>query len=133
MSARDDLADLTAREHLEAAWEAAHPVPPNVRIPKGMEYLVRISAGATPALRRAASDFRGGPLARTLDPLPPVIPDDCMAVRATGKCAPGLGRTIWQRSNDGTEWFAIDQADGSLWADSFSHLIDPKPVPEEER
>lgn len=129
-------AEMTAREHLEAAWEAAHPVPPDVRIPKGMEYLVRINDHATPALRRAAGDFRGSPIVRTLDPLPPVIPDDCMAVWASTR--KDESRRVWVRATGSMaglpdKWGVWD--DGNRDADYAltRELIDPKPVPEEER
>ena len=126
-----DAVKLTAREHMDAAWEAAHPVPPNVRIPKGTEYLVRISPSAVPALRRAGRDFHGSQIVRTLDPLPPVIPDDCDYVWASAPDDMGE-RSIWTRTSDG-RWESRMPRGSCTVQYPESDLIDPKPVPEEER
>lgn len=63
---------LTAREHLDAAWDAAH-VPEDGTIPAGAEYMVRFRAG-TYGVRGAGSepvDAEGVFTRRLLDPPTP--------------------------------------------------------------
>ncbi|AMS06478.1 hypothetical protein DUY81_13895 [Acidipropionibacterium acidipropionici] len=120
----------TPAELIQAAWDAAYPVPPNGRIPKGTKYLTRCG-GKDVVTAEAGIDLRGGPDIRTLEPLPPLIPDDCMAVWASLK---GLGdpqnptRCVWLRDSGRHSW-------RNRWnvVAAEVDLIDPKPVPEEER
>ena len=123
--------ELTAKEHLKAAWDAAHPVPPNGRIPKGTKYLTRCG-GQDVVTAEAGIDLRGGPDIRTLEPLPMVIPDDCMAVWASTRG--DESRRVWVRVNGGRTGREDEWDDGNLdaWFAETSELIDPKPVPEEE-
>lgn len=121
------LSAMTAREHLEAAWEAAYEVPEGQVIPKGTRYLLRISDHEVAAVE-AGIDLREGPSARTLDPLPPVIPDDCMAVWAS--VAYSKARMLWVRDIGSTGSGNWSNGDDVVIGEA---LIDPKPVPEEER
>jgi len=123
--------ELTAKEHLEAAWEAAHPVPANGRIPKGTKYLTRCG-GQDVVTAEAGIDLRGGPDIRTLEPLPSLIPDDCNAVWASTR--EDESRRVWVRSA-GCGAHLVDLWDDGRAIDytKTSDLIDPKPVPEEER
>lgn len=128
--------EMTAREHLEAAFEAAYPVPKWRDVQMGVPVIVRwedgeirVHAMGSTAKNRVTNDYIE---VRTLDPLPPAIPDDCMVVRASCEDTPRLGRTIWQRSNDAKKWFALDPADGAWYEEPLSDLINPVPVPEEE-
>lgn len=125
--------ELTAREHLEAAWEAAYPVPKWCGVPMGVPLITRWKNGEIWVHTTGWSSVIHHHMeVRTLEPLPPLIPDDCMVVRASCEDTPSLGRTIWQRSNDAKKWFALDPADGAWYEEPLSDLIDPKPVPEEE-
>jgi hypothetical protein len=141
---RDDATEEFMHEHfptpqqlIEAALDHAYPVPVGRTIPANTPVLVDNSYGFDyhshgfthdmTVRRDAICTFR------TLDPLPPLIPDDCMTVWASCDHTPGLGRTIWQRSNDAKTWFALDPADGGWYEKQLSDLINPKPVPEEER
>ncbi len=68
---------------------------------------------------------------RTLEPLPPLIPDDCNRVFASVEWNPV--RLIWVRADDDSDfWRAADGTVGN-WVAYTDELIDPKPVPEEER
>lgn len=129
--------DLTAREHLEAVWGAAYPMPDGRDVPAGVPFIVRWKDGDFWAYLTgsAAGSGVGGEI-RTLDPLPPVIPDDCMAVWASTR--KDESRRVWVRATGSMaglpdKWGVWD--DGNRDADYAltRELIDPVPVPEEER
>lgn len=70
---------MTAREHLDAAWEAAH-VPEDGIIPAGADYLWRSAATgrvvqALPDEEDASAGAGGSIERRLLDPLPPARPE----------------------------------------------------------
>lgn len=124
----------TPDELLQAAWEAAFPVPEG-RIPSEVPYIARYeqTGGLMAFPTGKAGDMHPshGVEYRTLAPLPPLIPEDCMAVWASLK---GLGdpqnptRCVWLRDSGRHSW-------RNSWnvVAAEVDLIDPKPVPEEER
>lgn len=135
--------EMTAREYLEAAFEAADPVPEGRDVPVGVTIIARRENGkiwvlATGLTSGAYDDID----VRTLeplppavrpptDPLPPLIPDDCNRVFASVEWNPA--RLIWIRGiGDPDRWRAADGNAGG-WNALTRDLIDPKPVPEEER
>ncbi|VEI04141.1 Uncharacterised protein [Acidipropionibacterium jensenii] len=123
--------ELTAKEHLEAAWDKAHPVPKWRDVPAGVTIIARRKNGKIWVDARGwTSGLNDLVEVRTLEPLPPVIPDDCNRVFAS---TPEYGsRLIWIRETDDPDcWRA---ADGTAWIRTAltCELIDPKPVPEEE-
>jgi hypothetical protein len=120
----------TSAELIEAAWDAAYPVPPNGRIPKGTKYLTRCG-GKDVVTAEAGIDLRGGQDIRTLEPLPPLIPDDCKEVRASSYEDPL--RSVWIRDARAVDaWVAVTVL-GEVMRAHTNDLIDPKPVPKEER
>lgn len=127
-------AEMTAREHLEAAFEAAFPVPEGRMIQRNTGYLSWRNGECVGVYSKGVSyetPGRDGDLERrTLDPLPPSIPDDCKAVWANWD--EDGGRYVWNRHpNARDDWHTISAA-GELIRARESNLIDPKPVPEEE-
>lgn len=124
--------ELTAKEHLEAAFEAAYPVPEGLDVPAGVPIISRWkdgdiwfhATGSAPVPTNCVE-------VRTLEPLPPVIPDDCNAVWASTR--EDESRRVWVRVTDGENLRDLWD-NGNLFADyaETSDLIDPKPVPEEE-
>lgn len=125
--------ELTAKEHLEAAFEAAYPVPEGRDVPAGVPIIARqengkIEVHATwwPSWTNDHKEVR------TLEPLPPVIPDDCNAVWASIRG--DESRRVWVRFTGFTPGLDDAWDDGNLDIDyaETSELIDPKPVPEEE-
>ena len=128
--------ELTAKEHMEAAWDAAHPVPKGSVIPAGTPSLSRPPHGETEYFPVGIDhDFtvREGDDVRTLEPLPPVIPDDCDAVWASTR--ENGSRRVWVRATGVMAGRVDVWDDGNNNADyaETSELIDPVPVPEEER
>lgn len=125
--------ELTAKEHLEAAWEAAFPVPEGRKVPAGVPFIVRWKDGdfwVYPTGSAAGSGVGGE--VRTLEPLPPLIPDDCNAVWASTRG--DESRRVWVRAT-GLMGDLVDVwDDGNNNADyaETSELINPVPVPEEE-
>ena len=122
--------ELTAKEHLEAAWEAAYPVPKGQVIPAGKLFIVRHKQGQ---FTTTTVDTPSIPTSwiRTLTPLPPVIPDDCDYVWASVSDDRG-DRSIWTRTSDG-RWESRMPRSNCTVRYPEDDLIDPKPVPEEER
>lgn len=122
---RNETPAMTAREHLEAAWDAAYPVPANGRIPKGTKYLTQY-VGQDVVTAEAGCDLRGGPDIRTLDPLPPLIPDGTPAVWASTSDGIRVRRILVNTDHITRQW--IDMYD-TTYADA--DLIDPVPIPKE--
>lgn len=124
-------AELTAKEHLEAAWDKAHPVSGDV--PPGVTIIARRANGDFWVDARGwTSGINDIVEVRTLEPLPPVIPDDCNAVWASTRG--DESRRVWVRAIGFAacpdEW---DDGDSDYDYVPGTDLIDPKPVPEEER
>ncbi|UQN29463.1 hypothetical protein [Brachybacterium kimchii] len=102
---KDRTAAMTARDHLDAAWEAAH-VPADGTIPEGAEYLERVADG--PYMRRTAAGplscevrIPGGAIERRLlDPPTPKRPEGAEAIQVVLD-----------------EWFATDQEDRGKFAE----------------
>lgn len=128
--------ELTAKEHLEAAFEAAYPIPEGRDVPEGVPVIVRwedgeirVHAMGSTAKNRVTNDYIE---VRTLEPLPTLIPDDCNAVWASTR--EDESRRVWVRFTGFTPGLDDAWDDGNLDADyaETSDLIDPKPVPKEE-
>ena len=125
----------TPAELIQAAWEAAYPVPEGRVIPPDTGFIARNSRDGEIVVYSRGCGYElmstGEIERRTLEPLPPLIPDDCMAVWASLK---GLGdpqnptRCVWLRDSGRHSW-------RNRWnvVAAEVDLIDPKPVPEEER
>lgn len=124
--------ELTAKEHLDAAFEAAYPVPKWYGVPTGVMTISRwddgkifVHAMGVPAMTDDRVEVR------TLEPLPPVIPDDCEWVLA-GCARLGDERFYWRRDrSERYPWRTIN-AEGWSCGATTADLIDPKPVPKEE-
>lgn len=122
---------MTAEEYLEAAWNIAYPVSKGQVIPAGSPVMARDpdDGGLIYEPSGYRTDFKEDSLScyerRTLTPLPPLIPDDCLAVWAsTEDCDV---RRIMMRSTV-SPWGWLD-SDGDTYDDDA--LIDPVPVPPE--
>jgi hypothetical protein len=126
----------TPAELIQTAWDAAYELPEGRKLPAGTPYVCkrgpvegRIRISFWPNGDRFENAYSED--VRTLEPLPPLIPDDCMAVWASLK---GLGdpqnptRCVWLRDSGRHSW-------RNRWnvVAAEVDLIDPKPVPEEER
>lgn len=127
------VSEMTAKEHLKAAWDAAHPVPEGRKVPVHTPYIARWTRESF-SVKMAGGDtaFDADQSIRTLDPLPPVIPDDCDWVVTVED-----GQTIvWRRhSTDGADpqWSGLT-LDGVRTVYE-KDLIGARPItiPEEER
>lgn len=128
------IKDATPADLIQAAWDAAYPVPEGRTIPAGTPNVMKYKDGTIMWNVIGSTyeiEFIETDRIRTLEPLPPVIPDDCMAVWASLK---GLGdpqnptRCVWLRDSGRHSW-------RNRWnvVAAEVDLIDPKPVPEEER
>lgn len=115
----------TPAELIQAAWKAAYPVPANGRIPKGTKCLTRY-VGQDVVTAEAGCDLRGGPDIRTLDPLPPVIPDGTPAVWASTSDGIDTRRVLVLTEYVDRTW---RDGEGDTYHDD--DLIDPVPIPEE--
>lgn len=123
--------ELTAREHMEAAFEAACPVPKGRDVPEGVPIISRWkdgdiwfhATGSAPVPTNCVE-------IRTLEPLPPVIPDDCKEVRASSDEDPL--RSVWIRDARAVDAWVTVTVLGEVMRAHTNDLIDPKPVPEEE-
>ena len=130
------LAEATPADLVEAAFDDAYPLPEGRKLPADTPYLWKDEPveGHT----RIVFWPNGDPFenaysddVRTIDPLPPLIPDDCNRVFASVEWNPA--RLIWIRGiGDPDRWRAADGNAGG-WNALTRDLIDPKPVPEEER
>lgn len=120
--------ELTAKEHLEAAFEAANPVPANGRIPKGTKYLTRCG-GQDVVTAEAGIDLRGGPDIRTLTPLPPLIPEGTPAVWASTSDDREIRPLVLSTEFPAMSTRYWRDGDGSSYTDS--QLIDPVPIHKE--
>lgn len=124
--------ELTAREHLEAAFDKAHPVPKWRNVPVGVTIIARRKNGDFWAHARGWTSGAYDPIeVRTLEPLPPLIPDDCNAVWASTR--EDESRRVWVRSA-GCGAHLVDLWDDGRAIDytKTSDLINPVPVPPEE-
>lgn len=121
---------MTAREHLEAAREAAYEVREGQVIPANTGYLSWRNGECVGVYSKGVSyeaPGREGDLERrTLEPLPPLIPDDCNLVWA------GNGhRFVFHRDPSNPDrWNGYDVAGHTINV-HVDCLIDPKPVPKE--
>lgn len=127
--------ELTAKEHMEAAFEAAYPVPKCRGVPPGVPIIARwedgeIWANATGSTAQTAVTNDNAEI-RTLDPLPPLIPDDCNAVWASTR--DDESRRVWVRATGFMAGLEDEWDDGNRDADYAepSDLINPVPIPEE--
>lgn len=125
--ATPDPRPLTAREHLEAAWEAAH-VPADGILPKGAEYVERYGDGSFYGPLTSGGGLRAdhGVLERRLlDPPAPSRPEWEDAPYVWADSAQGEGRVIWKRStsDDGR----VIWSSSGTWHPSWM-LTNPAPV-----
>lgn len=124
---------LTAKEHLKAAFDKAHPVPEGRDVPTGVTIIARRENGkiwvlATGLTSGAYDDIE----VRTLEPLPPVIPDDCDLVWASRKGDRIAGRLVWHRQPGiARHLWKTWRPDGCSSTATEDDLIDPVPVPPE--
>ena len=128
----DRVADLTPAELIQCAWDAAYPVPEGRVIPADIGVLRkggRMTTYYEPGVVQGNPVHEPGEF-RTLAPLPPLIPDDCNYVWAS---RPQDGeRSVWVRTS-----LLLWESQLPWGRDNMrcleADLIDPKPVPEEER
>lgn len=134
----------TPDELLQAAWEAAFPVPEG-RIPSEVPYIARYEQTggfmAFPTGKAGDMHPSHGVEYRTLSPLPPLIPDDCNAVWAGNEWLPDDVRVLWVRESDVFWRHIVTQAEAQKWCDGTlafdvltavsDELINPVPVPSE--
>lgn len=129
----------TPDELLQAAWDAAYPVPEGrdaSSIPADARIIWRMGVGHDYDVYVGIAGDMSADLpqmiahgtVRTLAPLPPLIPDDCIAVWASLSGFPR--RRVWVRD--------IDSTGSGNWSDGTTveiaeALIDPVPIPKEER
>lgn len=127
--------DATPAYLIQAAWDKAYPLPEGRKLPAGTPYVCKRG----PVERHTRITFwpNGDRFEnaysediRTLEPLPPVIPDDCMAVWAS--IQDNSSRLIWIRESGDPDAWNTAGDDGKLWHTWTDNLIDPKPVPTEE-
>lgn len=126
------IEDATPADLIEAAWDAAYPVPEGRKIPANTGYLSWRNGECVGIYSKGVSydmPVRDGYLERrTLDPLPPVIPEGCDLVWAGNPDR----RVVWHRDPSNPDrWNGYDVA-GHAANLHRDNLIDPKPVPEEE-
>lgn len=123
----------TAWGHLQSAWDAAYPTVGKT-IPANTAYLFRQHDGGMqykPA--GGLLHIPGSEDIRTIEPLPPVIPDDCEHVWATFQYGTDEEtREIWTRIGS-DRWVCNITGTAASLTTSTADLIDPKPVPEEQR
>lgn len=125
--------EMTASEYMQAAWDAAYEVPEGREIPKDTLIIVRHKPGQFTITSVATSSIPTSWI-RTLDPLPPVIPDDCDLVWAGRQGEILAGRLVWHRQpGSARRLWKTWLPDGRTSTAPEDDLIDPKPVPEEER
>ena len=82
----DRVADLTPDELIQAAWDAAYPVPEGRTIPAGTPNVMKYKDGTIMWNVMGSTyeiEFIETDRIRTLDPLPPLIPDGTPAVWAS--------------------------------------------------
>lgn len=121
----------TPADLIQAAWDAAYPVPEGRDVPPGVPIIARRKDrqirvhtygwlyGVNPHME-----------VRTLEPLPPVIPEGTPAVWASSDEDPL--RSVWIRDARAVDaWVAVTVL-GEVMRVHTNDLIDPKPVPEEE-
>lgn len=141
----DRVADLTPAELIQAAFEAAFPVPEGRDVPAGVTIIARwkngeMRANATGSTAQTAVTNDHAEV-RTLDSLPPLIPDDCNAVWAGNEWLPDDVRVLWVRESDVFWRHIVTQAEAQKWCDGTlafdvltavsDELINPVPVPSE--
>lgn len=126
--------DLTAKEHLEAAFDKAHPVPKGRDVPVGVPLIAHHVNGDIWVYATGFISWNAAPTdrveVRTLEPLPPLIPDDCKEVRASSDEDPL--RSVWIRDARAVDAWVTVTVLGEVMRAHTNDLIDPKPVPEEE-
>lgn len=120
----------TPAELLQAAWDAAYPVPEGRTIPGGTPNVMKYKdstimwnvMGSTYEIEFIETDR-----IRTLEPLPPVIPDGTPAVWASTSDGILVRRILVNTDHITRQW--IDMYDTKY---TDEQLIDPVPIPEEE-
>jgi hypothetical protein len=131
---RNETAAMTAREHLEAAWDAAYPLPEGRKLPAGTPYVCKRG----PVERHTRIIFwpngdrfenAYGEDIRTLTPLPPLIPEGTPAVWASTKDCEGRRVLVLSEEPIGDMLRYWRDGDGDEYTDP--QLIDPVPIPKE--
>lgn len=102
---------MTAREHLDAAWEAAH-VPADGMIHAGAEYVARkrereVRGPFTTGATIPDTDPSGVLRRRLLDPPAPARPEWADAPAVLAVCNDTMDRRVFVR--DGADWWKADQ------------------------
>lgn len=132
----------TTDELLRAAWNAACPVPEErdaSSIPADARIIWRMGIGHDYDVYVGIAGDMSADLpqmiaygtVRTLAPLPPVIPDDCIAVWASTKDCDGRRVLVLSEEPIGNMLRHWRDGDGDEYRDE--QLIDPAPIPKEER
>lgn len=125
----------TAREHIEAAWEAAYPVPDGRHIPAGTPVMWRNPVGDHRIVFVPEGYLFGtngsGKYIRTVEPLPPLIPDNCNAIWAS--TSDDTNRSVWVRITGSTAGFVDlwDNGNRDTAYAKIADLINPVPIPKE--
>ena len=128
---------------IQAAFEAAYPVPEGRKVQAGVPLISRWKDGDIWFHAMGRIPVTPDRVEyRTMEPLPPVIPDDCMAVWAGSEWMPDGVRALWVRKSDVLWQHIVTQAEARKWCDDVDgfdiltaeddELIDPVPIPEEE-
>lgn len=121
----------TPAELIQAAWDAAYPVPEGRTIPGGTPNVMKYKDGTIMWNVMGSTyeiEFIETDRIRTLEPLPPVIPDDCEWVLA-GCARLGDERCYWRRDRGRRYPWRTINAEGWSCGAKTAELIDPKPVP----
>jgi len=131
---RNEAPAMTAREHMEAAWEAAHEVPEGRKLPAGTPYVCkrgpvegRIRISFWPNGDRFENAYSDD--VRTLDPLPPLIPEGTPAVWASTEGCDVRRVLVLSEEPIGDMLRYWRDGDGDEYRDE--QLIDPVPIPKE--
>ena len=120
---------------IQAAWEAAYELPEGRKLPAGTPYVCkrgpvegRIRISFWPNGDRFENAYSED--IRTLEPLPPVIPDDCYYVWAQVERPTHRSARIIFRRIDRDGWMGVYKG-SDIEECTTADLIDPKPVPKE--
>ncbi|QCV95655.1 hypothetical protein [Acidipropionibacterium acidipropionici] len=119
----------TPADLIQAAWEAAYPTTGRM-IPARTPHIRHHLYGAmTYEASGTLGDIPGGENVRTLEPLPPLIPEGTPAVWASTKGCDVRRVLVLSEEPTGDILRYWRDGDGDEYADA--DLIDPVPIPEE--
>jgi hypothetical protein len=122
----------TSAELIEAAWDAAYEVPEGRTIPAGTPTVMKYKDGTIMWNMKGSTyeiEFIETDRIRTLEPLPPVIPDGTPAVWASTKDCEGRRVLVLSEEPIGDMLRHWRDGDGDEYRDE--QLINPVPIPKE--